>query len=81
MHSTIASSSAVNSRVAFIGRTYGMLALCIAAGSVGAYLSMGLAFPAQHPFMMLFIMIGGIFAVQALRHTPTISSPEQSRLA
>lgn len=29
---------------------------------------MGLGFPYEHPFMMLFIMIGGIFAVQALRH-------------
>jgi FtsH-binding integral membrane protein len=45
-----------------------MLALCIAAGSIGAFMSMGLAFPYEHPFMMLFIMIGGIFAVQAVRH-------------
>jgi len=29
---------------------------------------MGLAFPYEHPFMMLFVMIGGIFAVQAVRH-------------
>lgn len=60
-------------RIAFLGKTYGMLALCIAAGSVGAYFSMGLAFPYEHPFMMLFAMIGGIFAVQALRHTPGIN--------
>jgi len=55
-------------RISFLGKTYGMLALCIAAGSVGAFMSMGLAFPYEHPFMMLFIMIGGIFAVQAVRH-------------
>ncbi len=55
-------------RIGFLGKTYGMLALCIAAGSVGAYMSMGLAFPYEHPWMMLFIMIGGIFAVQAVRH-------------
>jgi len=60
-------------RIAFLGKTYGMLALCIAAGSAGAYFSMGLAFPYEHPFMMLFAMIGGIFAVQALRHTPGIN--------
>jgi len=73
MSSTFAPSAAVDSRVAFIGRTYGMLALCIASGSVGAFLSMGLPFPAQHPFIMLFIMMGGIFAVQALRHTPVVN--------
>jgi len=60
-------------RINFLGKTYGMLALCIAAGSAGAYFSMGLAFPYEHPFMMLFAMIGGIFAVQALRHTPGIN--------
>jgi len=65
---SMTSTSLVDSRIAFLGKTYGMLALCIAAGSIGAYLSMGLAFPYEHPFMMLFIMIGGIFAVQAVRH-------------
>ncbi len=67
-------SAAVDARVAFIGRTYGMLALCIAAGSLGAYLSMGLAFPAEHPFIMLFIMMGGVFGVQAVRHTPGVNA-------
>jgi len=62
------STQLVDSRITFLGKTYGMLALCIAAGSVGAYMSMGLAFPYEHPFMMLFVMIGGIFAVQAVRH-------------
>jgi len=65
---SMTSTHLVDSRIDFLGKTYGMLALCIAAGSAGAYLSMGLAFPYEHPFMMLFIMIGGIFAVQAVRH-------------
>jgi len=65
---SMTSPQLVDSRIAFLGKTYGMLALCIAAGSAGAYMSMGLAFPYEHPFMMLFIMIGGIFAVQAVRH-------------
>jgi len=65
---SMSSSQLVDSRITFLGKTYGMLALCIAAGSFGAYLSMGLAFPYEHPFMMLFIMIGGIFGVQAVRH-------------
>jgi len=60
-------------RISFLGKTYGMLALCIAAGSVGAYASLGMAFPYEHPFMMLFAMMGGIFAVQALRHRPVIN--------
>jgi len=60
-------------RITFLGKTYGMLALCIASGSAGAYFSMGLAFPYEHPFMMLFAMIGGIFAVQAVRHMAGIN--------
>jgi len=67
--STMTSSTQLaDDRISFLGKTYGMLAMCIAAGSAGAYLSMGFAFPQEHPFMMLFIMIGGIFAVQAVRH-------------
>jgi len=68
-----ASVSSVDARIGFLGRTYGYLALCIATGSFGAYLSQGLAFPLEHPFMMLFIMIGGIFLVQAVRHQPVIN--------
>lgn len=65
--------SRTDERISFLGKTYGMLALCIAAGSVGGYLSMGLAFPYEHPWMMLFTMIGGIFLVQAVRHTPGVN--------
>ncbi len=67
------STQLVDSRITFLGKTYGILALCIAAGSIGAYLSLGLAFPYQHPWMMLFIMMGGIFVVQAVRHTPGVN--------
>ena len=67
------SSQLADARISFLGKTYGMLALCIAAGSIGAWLSMGMAFPYEHPFMMLFIMMGGIFAVQAVRHMPGIN--------
>lgn len=70
---TIPSNALADARIAFLGKTYGMLALCILAGSVGAYLSMGSVFPYQHPWIMLFVMIGGVFAVQALRHTPGIN--------
>jgi len=63
----------VDERVSFLGKTYGLLALCIAAGALGAYASMGLAFPHEHPWMMLFIMIGAIFLVQGVRHVPGIN--------
>jgi len=70
---TISSAQLADARISFLGKTYGMLALCIAAGSIGAFLSMGMAFPYEHPFMMLFIMIGGIFLVQGVRHTPGLN--------
>ncbi|TLS67343.1 Bax inhibitor-1/YccA family protein [Mariprofundus erugo] len=70
---TIQVTQLADARISFLGKTYGMLALCIAAGSAGAWLSMGIAFPHEHPFIMLMIMIGGIFGVQAVRHTPGIN--------
>ncbi|MDQ6987341.1 MAG: Bax inhibitor-1/YccA family protein [Mariprofundaceae bacterium] len=65
---TMTSTQLADDRIGFLGKTYGMLALCIGAGSIGAFMSMGMAFPYEHPFIMLFIMIGGIFGVQAVRH-------------
>ncbi len=73
MSTYIQSATRVDARIGFLGRTYGMLTLCIAAGSIGAYASMGMTFPYQHPWMMLFVMMGGIFVVQRLRHTPVIN--------
>lgn len=67
------STQLADDRINFLGKTYGMLALCIAAGSIGAFMSMGLAFPQEHPFMMLFVMMGGIFLVQGVRHKPGIN--------
>ncbi len=73
MQQTMTSTQLADERIGFLGKTYGMLALCIAAGSVGAYLSMGLAFPYEHPWVTLFMMIGGIFLVQGVRHIPGIN--------
>ena len=74
MQTTLSHSTQLaDERIGFLGKTYGMLALCIAAGSIGAYASLGMAYPYEHPFMMLFAMIGGIFAVQALRHKPGLN--------
>ncbi len=69
----LTSTQLADARISFLGKTYGMLALCIAAGSLGAYMAAGLAFPHEHPWMMLFMMIGGIFLVQAVRHIPGIN--------
>lgn len=68
-----AQAARTDERISFLGKTYGILSLCIAAGSIGAYLSMGMAFPYEHPWIMLFAMIGGIFVVQAIRHTPGLN--------
>ena len=73
MNSATMTTQLADDRISFLGRTYGMLALCIAAGSIGAYMSMGFAFPQEHPFMVLFIMIGGIFLVQGVRHIPGVN--------
>ncbi len=70
---TMTLTQLADDRISFLGKTYSMLAACIAAGSVGAYLSSGFAFPQEHPFMMLFIMIGGIFLVQGVRHIAGIN--------
>jgi len=60
-------------RIHFLGRTYGFLGLCIASGAVGSWLSMGITFPREHPFMMLGLMMAGIFGVQAVRHIQGIN--------
>jgi len=73
MNSATMTTQLADDRISFLGKTYGMLALCIAAGSIGAFMSMGLAFPQEHPFMVLFMMIGGIFLVQGVRHKPGIN--------
>jgi len=70
---TMTTTQLADDRITFLGKTYGMLALCIAAGSIGAFMSMGLTFPQEHPFMVLLLMIGGIFMVQAVRHKAGIN--------
>jgi len=69
----IGSSQLADDRITFLGKTYGMLALCIAAATGGAFLSMGIAFPHEHPWIMLGLMIGGIILVQKVRHRPVIN--------
>lgn len=74
MQRTLSQSAALlDDRIAFLGKTYGMLALTVGAGSLGAFFSMGMAFPYEHPWIMLGLMIGGIFGVQVVRHVRGIN--------
>ncbi|MDQ6989900.1 MAG: Bax inhibitor-1/YccA family protein [Mariprofundaceae bacterium] len=68
------SNTNIDERIAFLSKTYGLLGLCIAAATVGTYMSMEFTFPREHPWMMLFALIGGIFAVNAVRHVPKVNA-------
>ena len=67
----------VAERVAFIRKVYALFfaATLFAIGGVG----LGFAFPplmlaaAQHPWIMFFLMIGGVMGAQALRHVPGLN--------
>ncbi|MDX8383935.1 MAG: Bax inhibitor-1/YccA family protein [Ghiorsea sp.] len=63
----------IDDRIGFLGKTYALLGMSIGTGCLGAYMSMGLDFPREHPWMMLFAMIGGIMGVQAVRHKEGIN--------
>lgn len=72
-----ASETGVAERVAFIRKVYALFfaATLFAVGGV----FIGFNFPplmiaaARHPLIMFFLMIGGIFAAQAVRHKPGIN--------
>lgn len=72
-----ASETSVAERVAFIRKVYALFfaATLFAVGGV----FIGFNFPplmiaaARHPLIMFFLMIGGIFAAQAVRHKPGIN--------
>ena len=67
----------VAERVAFIRKVYALFfaATLFAIGGVG----LGFAFPplmiaaAQHPWIMFFLMIGGVIGAQAVRHVPGVN--------
>src|ERR1700748_1052952 len=72
-----ASETGVSERLAFIRKVYALffVATLFAIGVV----FIGLSFPplmmaaAQHPLIMFFLMIGGIYAAQAVRHQPGVN--------
>lgn len=72
-----ASETGVAERVAFIRKVYALFfaATLFAVGGV----FIGFSFPplmlaaARHPLIMFFLMIGGIYAAQAVRHKPGVN--------
>lgn len=67
----------VEERVAFIRKVYALFFAGILFAVVGVWL--GFAFPplmiaaAQHPWIMLIVMIGAVMGTQAVRHTPGVN--------
>jgi FtsH-binding integral membrane protein len=72
-----AGEAALEDRVAFIRKVYGLFFVGILFAVGGVVL--GFAFPpvmiaaAQHPWVMLLLMIGGVMGAQAVRHVPGIN--------
>jgi modulator of FtsH protease len=72
-----ASETSVAERVSFIRKVYALFFVATLFAVGGVFL--GFSFPplmiaaAQHPLVMFFLMIGGIFAAQAVRHKPGIN--------
>jgi modulator of FtsH protease len=72
-----AAQASLGERLGFIRKVYALLfvATLFAVGGVG----LAFAFPPfmefafGHPWIMLFIMIGGIMAAQAVRHVPVVN--------
>ena len=64
-------------RVAFIRKVYALFFAGILFAVVGVWL--GFAFPplmiaaAQHPWIMLIVMLGAVMGTQAVRHTPGVN--------
>jgi len=72
-----ASQVSVEERVAFIRKVYALFFAATLFAIGGAVIGINtpplLMFSAQHPWVMFFLMIGGVLAAQALRHKPGIN--------
>jgi FtsH-binding integral membrane protein len=72
-----AAETGVEERVAFIRKVYALFFAGILFAVGGVWL--GFAFPplmiaaAQHPWIMLIVMIGAVMGTQAVRHTPGVN--------
>ena len=69
-----ASEVSVEERLGFIRKVYGLFFVATLFAVGGAFI--GLSSPglmiasAQHPFVVLLLLIGGVYAAQAVRHQP-----------
>ena len=72
-----ASEVSVQERVGFIRKVYALFFAATLFAIGGAVIGINtpplLLFAAQHPWIMFFMMIGGVMAAQALRHKPGIN--------
>lgn len=72
-----ASDASLEERVAFIRKVYALFFVGILFAVGGVVL--GFAFPpvmiaaAQHPWIMLILMLGGVMGTQAVRHVPRVN--------
>ncbi len=72
-----AAQASVEERMGFIRKVYALFfaATLFAIGGVGLGLSFEplLQFAYEHPFIMFFVMIGGVMGAQAVRHVPGLN--------
>jgi len=73
METTANTVLATDERISFLGKVYGMLSLGILVGAVGAWMSIGMAFPAEHPWIMLFAIVGSIVAANYVSRIPVVN--------
>nr|MBA3442887.1 Bax inhibitor-1 family protein [Pyrinomonadaceae bacterium] len=72
-----AAEASVAERMGFVRKVYALffVATLFAVGGVALGLSFPpvLSFAFQHPWIMLFVMLGGVMGAQAVRHVPGVN--------
>ncbi|HYO91628.1 MAG TPA: Bax inhibitor-1 family protein, partial [Pyrinomonadaceae bacterium] len=72
-----AAQATLSERLGFIRKVYALFFASILFGVGGARLGLNsppvLQFASEHPWIMFFMMIGGVFGAQAVRHVPGVN--------
>lgn len=72
-----AAQATLGERLGFIRKVYALFFAAILFAVGGAWLGLNsppvLQFAFDHPWIMLFMMIGGVFGAQAVRHVPGVN--------
>jgi len=63
----------VDERINFLGKVYAGVGGQAVLAAISAFGLLSWSFPMEHPWMMLFLLIGSIFIVQSVRHVPGIN--------